>query len=78
MFELFVLASLRFPLRTPEENHTSAENRTHKFRLSGRVLGKSVHIGVCEQLFYLKVLSISSSDARSSEALKARYPSLEF
>ena len=36
--ELFVLTSSRFPLRKSEEKSTPAETRTHKFRLSGRIL----------------------------------------
>ena len=43
--ELFVLPSLRFTLRKPEEKFTPAESRTHKFRLSGRMLYPLVHGG---------------------------------
>ena len=38
MVELFVLASSRFPYQKSEEKITPAESRTHKFRLSGRML----------------------------------------
>ena len=45
MVELFVLTSSRFPLRKSEEKFTPAESRTHKFRLSGRMLYPLVHGG---------------------------------
>ena len=45
MVKPFVLASSRFPLRKPEEKSIPAESRTHKFRLSGRMLYPLLHGG---------------------------------
>ena len=52
MVELFVLTSSRFPLRKPEEKFTSAESRTHEFRLSGRMLYPLVHGGILQSNLY--------------------------